>query len=131
MNTTLGMKKTLTDTDFQGAYDKVVDALKAHGFGVVTEIDLRATFAEKLGVEFGPYVILGACNPAIAHQALQRDPDVGMLLPCNVVLRQVENGVEVAMVDPTALSEIVPDAKVLEPLMHDARKRFEGALEEL
>ncbi len=77
-------------------------ALGDHGFGVLTEIDVQATMEKKLGVEMPAYRILGACNPKMAHQAIGMEPRVGAMLPCNVILRQVEGGVEVSAIDPVA-----------------------------
>jgi uncharacterized protein (DUF302 family) len=87
----------------------VVAALADEGFGILTEIDVAATLAAKLGVERPPYVILGACNPALANQALQIDEEVGALLPCNVVLRQVGDEVAVRVMDPAAVLGLVGD----------------------
>src|SRR5579862_9409762 len=96
----IGMHTSVTES-FDEARVKVTDALKAEGFGVLTEIDVRATLKKKLDVNFRRYTILGACNPSLAHRALQSSLDVGLLLPCNVVLyEENEGGVHVAAVDP-------------------------------
>ncbi len=103
----IGKKVRLT-TDFDSAYTRTVEALKAEGYGVLTEIDVRETMKKKLGVEFPPYKILGACNPALAHRALTAVPEVGLLLPCNINVRQLEDGdIEVALVDPLSMLGIV------------------------
>lgn len=90
----------------EGAFDAVVErtraALQKHGFGVLTEIDVQATLKAKIGVDFRPYRILGACNPVMAHEALTMEPHVGVMLPCNVVVQQADEGVEVFAVDPAA-----------------------------
>ena len=96
----LGIQKTL-DIDFDDALAKVPEALKAEGFGVLTEIDVQATLKKKLDVDFRRYRILGACNPPFAHQALEHSLDVGMLMPCNVIVYETDEGrTRVSAVDP-------------------------------
>ena len=91
------------DESFEDAIKKAVEELKKEGFGVLTEIDVKATMKKKLDVEFPQYRILGACNPQFAHKALQKEPLIGTMLPCNVIIRELQNGkVEVAAVDPVA-----------------------------
>ncbi len=106
---------------------RVEAALKQEGFGVLTEIDVRATLAAKLGVEWPPYVILGACNPPLAHRALQADPSVGALLPCNVVLREAAGETIVEAIDPLSALGIV-DHPGVAPVAHEARERLERAI---
>lgn len=112
-------------TDFATAIQRVTEALKAEGFGVLTEIDVKETMKKKLDVEFRPYRILGACNPALAHRALTAAPEVGLLLPCNVTVSQEGEGlVNVSIVDPIAMLGIInhPD---LEPVAREARVKLE------
>jgi uncharacterized protein (DUF302 family) len=109
---------------------RVEAALRQEGFGVLTEIDVRATLAAKLGVDWPPYVILGACNPALAHRALQADPSIGALLPCNVVLREEAGATLVEAIDPLSALGIVGHPGV-EPVAGEARERLERALRSL
>ena len=112
---------------------RVVDALKAQGFGVLTEIDVQKTLKEKLGAEMEPYLILGACNPQLAHRALEADRSIGLLLPCNVVLRQEDGDVLVSILDPKTMFEVT-DAQTqsdLAGLPEEARTRLRGALQTL
>jgi uncharacterized protein (DUF302 family) len=107
------------------------DALKAEGFGVLTEIDVRKTLKEKIGSDFQPYVILGACNPSLAFVALQDDIDTGLLLPCNVTVREEPDGHSVVTaLDPNVMSRISPSAELKE-VARLARQKLERALDEL
>ena len=95
---------------YESAVDRVIDALKDEGFGVLTRIDVHDTLKVKLGVDFKPYCILGACNPPLAHKALSNRPDAGLMLPCNVIVEATgEDSTLVRIVDPAAIAECPPD----------------------
>lgn len=132
MQTTLGLNITL-QTDFDSAIEQVTNALKKEGFGVLTEIDVKETLKQKLNVDFRPYKILGACNPALAHRALSQTPEAGLLLPCNVTVTQVnESHVQVSIVDPLAMMQILQDEHLnaVAQLAHERLNRVIAALEQ-
>jgi uncharacterized protein (DUF302 family) len=117
-----------TEVGFAKAVRRVKDALIQQGFGVLTEIDVAATMREKLGIEMAPYLILGACMPSLAHRALEIDPTVGLLLPCNVVVRAVDdNTTLVEAADPRLLLQVAGNAG-LAPVAAEARIRIAAAL---
>jgi uncharacterized protein (DUF302 family) len=112
------------------AVGRVKDALKTWGFGTLTEIDVQATLREKLGAEVDPYVILGACNPTLAHRALQAEPDVGLLLPCNVIVRVHGDRTVVSALDPEIIADLT-DHPDLQPIADEATRLLDAALESL
>ena len=99
--------------DFDSVLDRTRAALQRHGFGVLTEIDVQATLKAKIGEDFRPYRILGACNPRMAHEALKMEPHVGAMRPCNVVVQQADAGVEVFAIDPAASMRAIDNAALL------------------
>lgn len=104
--------RILPDTRIDDAEMRVRHGLEAHGFGVLTEIDVQATMKKKLGEDMPGYRILGACNPKMAHQALAIEPRVGAMLPCNVILREVEGGTEISAIDPVASMQAIDNPQL-------------------
>ena len=117
------------DCGMDEAEQRAREALKAGGFGVLTEIDVKKTLKEKIDVDRRPYKILGACNPKLANEALNAEPDLGLLLPCNVIIREEEDGsTTVAIVDPEAMFTVVGKPE-MEAMAKDVRVRFEAIME--
>lgn len=124
MESSFGFGKVV-DLEFDSAIDRVSEELGAAGFGVLTDIDVAATMQKKLDVTMRPYRILGACNPSLAHQAIAQVPDIGLLLPCNVVVREDEEGkVWVTFLDPERMLSLVGEP-TLEPFAADVKSRLE------
>lgn len=123
--------QTTTKQPFDKAVETTIAALAEAGFGVLSDIDVAATLRKKLGVERTPYRILGACNPSFAHQALQREHNLGVLLPCNVIVRQDDDGsVKVAAVDPSVQLSKTGNAE-LEPIAAQVRTLLAGVIEKV
>src|SRR5579864_6706841 len=120
-----GIRKK-TRLSYREALEKTKSALQSEGFGVLSEIDLKAKFKEKLGVDSRSYMILGACNPPLAYKAVQAEPEIGLLLPCNVIIYEAEDGgTIVSAIDPMSMVEIVGANPALLEVARDARARLE------
>ena len=129
-----GFTTTLASTSFDQALSETIAALKTEGFGVLSDIDVQRAMKEKLGVDMPPYRILGACNPPLAHQALQAIPDIGLLLPCNVIVREESPGrVVVGFLDPQMMVNLVgrPEVKAVADAAEERLRRvcesFDGS----
>lgn len=121
--------RTRVDLPYEAAIEKVTAALKEEGFGILTEIDVQATFKKKLDADFRKYVILGACNPPLAHQALSTELDIGLLLPCNVIVYEDDDqdGSVVSIVDPISMLGMGINSS-LESVASEARARLQRVL---
>ena len=126
-STMLGFQSTL-NMPYEAALEKVTAALKVEGFGVLTSIDVKETMKKKLDVDFRKYTILGACNPPLAHRALTARPDVGLLLPCNVIVYEQGNGTVVNIIDPMSMTDFIQDP-ALDSVAEEARQRLKRVAE--
>ena len=117
-----------TELGFTETAERVRDELKAEGFGILCEIDVQATLKEKLGVDGEPYLILGACNPPLAHQALEAEPDLGTLLPCNVVVYRRDGETHISAIDAERMLSIVGNRALL-PVAAEVRRRLVAVVE--
>ncbi len=130
MSTRYGFGKTVASS-FDAAVDKVTQELQKEGFGVLTDIDVAATLKKKLNQDIPPYRILGACNPPLAHRALEAEPSIGLLLPCNVVVRRDDAGkVQVEFMDPNAVLNLVNKPEVHQ-LASEVRQKLERVMQAL
>jgi uncharacterized protein (DUF302 family) len=121
----------IVESDFDAAVRRAKAALESEGFGILTEIDVKATLKKKLDVDFHPYLILGACNPKLAHQALQHEDKIGTMLPCNVIVQQLDGGkVEIAAVDPVASMQAVGNPQLGE-VASKVRQKLKDVVESL
>ena len=118
--------RVIENADFEDIDARTRAALSNHGFGVLTEIDVKATMKKKIDVDMDPYRILGACNPNMAHQAIGMEPNIGAMLPCNVILRQVDGGVQVSAIDPIASMQAVEN-----PMLKDVAGQVRDMLSEV
>jgi uncharacterized protein (DUF302 family) len=118
------------DLPYAQTIERVTSALKEQGFGVLTEIDVKATLKKKLDADFRKYVILGACNPPLAYRALSAELEIGLLLPCNVIVYEENGGSVVSIVDPISMLGVV-DNPGLEPVANEARARLQRVAEAL
>lgn len=126
MSTPMSYKVIVSGT-FEDAIAKVTETLKQEGFGILSSIDVQQTLKDKLDVDFRPYVILGACNPPLAYEALQNDSQVGLLLPCNVTVQQINDGVVIQIINPEAMLGIKPlsDNERIADVAAEANTRLE------
>ena len=130
MNMKYYFSKTI-DSNFEDAITKAKEALKQEGFGVLTEIDVKDTLKKKIDVDFRKYVILGACNPQFAYKALQAENKIGVMLPCNVIVQELDSGdIEISAVDPISSMQAVEN-KDLAPIAEQVREKLRRVVESL
>ena len=122
-----GFSKSV-DLQYEQAIDKVTAELKKEGFGVLTTIDVKDTLKKKIDVDFKKYTILGACNPPLAHRALQTEEEIGLLLPCNVTVYEKDNKSVVSIFDPALMSKVVENEK-LNPIADEVREKLQRVFE--
>jgi len=122
-----GFSKTL-DIPFEQAIEKVTSELKKEGFGVLTSIDVKETLKQKINVDFKKYTILGACNPPIAHKALQEEEELGLLLPCNVIVYEKDNKTNVSFFDPMVMTWVI-DNDNMKPIATEVKEKLQKVLE--
>ena len=126
-----GMRR-IVSLPYEAAVQKTREALQKQGFGVLSEIDIREKLKEKLGVDFKRYIILGACNPPLAHKALQAEPEIGLLLPCNVIVyEKTKDTTVVSAIDPDSMVAVVGDNTAVIEVAKDARTRLQKALADI
>ncbi len=129
LNVPYGITRRLVGVSLDEARTRVTGALKREGFGVLTEIDMQATLKKKLDVDTAAYVILGACNPQLAHRAIELEPAIGLLLPCNVVVAQDGDDAVIAAASPTVMFSVVERKDALAAIAGDADARLRRAIE--
>ena len=122
-----GFSKTV-NLPFEQAIEKVTTELKKEGFGVLTTIDVKETLKQKINVDFKKYTILGACNPPIAHKALQEEEELGLLLPCNVIVYEKDNKTKVSIFDPMVMTKII-DNENMNPVAEEVKQKLQRVLE--
>ena len=124
-----GFSKTV-DLSFEQTIEKVTEELKQEGFGVLTTIDVKETLKKKIDVDFKKYTILGACNPPIAHKALQTEEELGLLLPCNVIVYEKDDKTIVSMFDPMLMTDIIKNEQ-MEPIAKEVKEKLQRVLAEI
>ena len=125
-----GFRKQLKGVPFADAVTRATEALKSEGFGVLSTIDVKATLKAKLGIDRPAYTILGACNPPLAHRALEAEPEIGLLLPCNVIVAETTDGSEVQIADPKEMFKIVENRE-LAPLADEVGGKLRRVLDRI
>lgn len=122
--------KIVKNKSFEQVIDQITESLKEEGFGILTEIDIKATMKKKLDVDFRPYKILGACNPAFAYKALQAEDKIGTMLPCNIIVQELGQGIEVAAIDPVASMQAVGNES-LSAMADEVRNKLAKAIDRM